>query len=262
VKEHDQLDPRCAAFYREAMTILQRAKVEFMVGGAFALAKHAGVERFTKDFDIFIRPRDAERALRAFAKAGLRTEMTATYWLGKAFKDDLFVDLIWSSGNGVATIDDDWFARAPEETVLGMRVKIVPAEEMIWQKAYIMERERFDGADVTHVIHARAEDLDWDHLLERFGEHWRVLLAHLVLFGFAFPTERDRVPRWVMRDLVGRLNGESTSATGGHRVTQGTLLSRYQYQEDVAGGRYRDARLLPPADLTEDDLKGDERECA
>jgi hypothetical protein len=262
VKTHDQFDPRCAAFYRDAMTLLQRAKVPFMVGGAFALANHAGIERFTKDFDVFIRPRDSERAVAAFADAGFRTEMTAAYWLAKAFKDDLFVDLIWSSGNGVASVDDQWFERAPEENILGMRVPIVPAEEMIWQKAYIMERERFDGADVIHVIHARAEELDWGHLLERFGEHWRVLLAHLILFGFAYPTERGRIPLRVMQDLAGRLARELGSASDGDRVTQGTLLSRHQYQDEVADGRYRDARLLPPADLTEDDLREDERECA
>ena len=229
-----------------------------MVGGAFAFAKHAGIERFTKDFDVFILPRDSERAVRAFADAGYKTERTAPYWLAKAFKDDLFVDMIWSSGNGVATVDERWFKRSTEEDILGIRVPVVPAEEMIWQKAYIMERERFDGADVIHVIHHRAEKLDWDHLVRRFGEHWRVLLAHLVLFGFAYPGERDRIPQRVMHLLTGRLEREIWSGREGDRITQGTLLSRYQYEDDVNGGRYRDARLLPPADLTEKDI----RECA
>jgi hypothetical protein len=30
----------------------------------------------------------------------------------------------------------------------------VAVEEMVWQKAFIMERERFDGADVVHLIQA------------------------------------------------------------------------------------------------------------
>lgn len=256
--EHDPMDARCAAFYREAMAALRERRVPFLVGGAFALKEHAGVSRFTKDFDVFIRPSDAERALDALASRGYRTEMTAPHWLAKAFHEDLFVDLIWSSGNGVATVDDEWFAHAGEGDVLGERAPIVPAEEMIWQKAYIMERERFDGADVNHVIHDRAETLDWDRLLRRFGEHWRVLLAHLVLFGFAYPTQRHRVPARVMRDLTARLERELTATYDGDTVTQATLLSRYQYREDVSSGAYKDARLLPPADLSEEDV----RECA
>jgi hypothetical protein len=139
----------------------------------------------------------------------------------------------------------------------------VPAEEMIWQKAYIMERERFDGADVLHVVHERAEQLDWDRLLRRFGEHWRVLLAHLILFGFAYPTERARIPAHVMRSLLGRLDEEARALYDGDHVMQGTLLSRHQYQDDVSDGRYKDARLIPPADLTEDDIREEDvTECA
>jgi hypothetical protein len=256
--EHDPLDPRCSEFYRSAMAALRERRVPFLVGGAFALREHAGISRFTKDFDVFIRPSDAERALDALAAKGYRTEMTAPHWLAKAFHEDLFVDLIWSSGNGVGTVDDEWFAHAVEGDVLGERVLLVPAEEMIWQKAYIMERERFDGADVNHVIHERAGTLDWDRLLRRFGEHWRVLYAHLVLFGFAYPTERHRIPASVMRELARRLEGELAGEYDGDTVTQATLLSRYQYQDDVSSGAYKDARLLPPADLSEEDL----RECA
>ncbi|HEX9435663.1 MAG TPA: nucleotidyltransferase [Candidatus Limnocylindria bacterium] len=258
VTEHDPFDPRCATFYCQAMRLLQEARVPFLVGGAFALARYAGVSRFTKDFDIFIHPSDVDRALGALEAAPYRTELTAPHWIAKAFHEDLFVDLIWSSGNGVATVDDEWFAHAIPDDVLGMSALLVPPEEMIWQKAYIMERERFDGADVLHLIHERAEDLDWRHLVRRFADHWHVLLAHLVLFGFAYPTERGRIPPEVMRDLVGRLERDLSGSFDGDRVTQATLLSRYQYLGDLGDGGYKDARLLPPADLTEEDIE----ECA
>lgn len=256
--ERDPFDPRCAAFYRRAMADLGAAGVPYLVGGAFALRRHGGVDRFTKDFDVFIRPSDVERALAALEVAADRTEVTAPHWLAKAFRDDLFVDLIWSSGNGVATVDDGWFEHAVPDEVLGVPTLLVPAEEMIWQKAYIMERERFDGADVLHIIHERAEDLDWERLMRRFGEHWHVLFAHLVLFGFAYPTERQRLPARVMGELIGRLGRELSQQHDGDRLTQATLLSRYQYVADVAPGGYKDARRLPPADLTEEDIQ----ECA
>ena len=35
--------------------MLNESGVPFLVGGAYALAKHAGIERHTKDLDIFVR---------------------------------------------------------------------------------------------------------------------------------------------------------------------------------------------------------------
>lgn len=253
--QHDPFDERCATFYRRAMDLLREAKVPFLVGGAFALQRYGGILRDTKDFDVFIRPSDAERAVAAFDSAGYRTEMLAPHWIAKAFSDDLLVDLIFSSGNGVATVDDDWFAHAVDAELLGVLAKLVPPEEMIWQKAYIMERERFDGADVIHIIRRQADRLDWDRLLSRFADHWRVLLAHLVLFGFAYPTERDKIPERIVRELIGRLEAELTGTQDGEAVSQGTLLSRTQYLVDLRRWGYKDARLLPPAELTEEDLE-------
>ena len=80
-----------------------------------------------------------------------------------------------------------------------------------------MERERFDGADVMHLFLACAEKLDWARLVRRFGSHWRVLLAHLCLFGFMYPSERNRIPAWIMAGLMGRLDHEMRIAAA-HRA--------------------------------------------
>ncbi len=101
--------------------------------------------------------------------AGYRSELYFSHWLGKAFHGTDFVDIIFSSGNGACPVDDKWFARAVVGKVLGRDVRLIPVEEMIWQKAYIMERERFDGADVNHLLRACGAKLDWDHLIKRFG---------------------------------------------------------------------------------------------
>ncbi|MGH7278499.1 MAG: nucleotidyltransferase, partial [Candidatus Rokuibacteriota bacterium] len=196
----DQLGPKTAAFYRDALTVLIEADVPFVVGGAYAFECYTGIARDTKDIDVFVRRADTERALAVLAQAGYRTEMTFPHWLGKAFGgDDDVLDVIFSSGNGIAEVDDTWFEHARDDEVLGIPVKLSPPEEMIWSKAFIMERERFDGADVAHVLRARAEHLDWPRLLARFGANWRPLLAHLVLFGFIYPSERQRIPHGVMR---------------------------------------------------------------
>ena len=42
-------------FYRDVLTILDRANVPTLVGGAFAFSHFTGIQRPTKDFDLFVR---------------------------------------------------------------------------------------------------------------------------------------------------------------------------------------------------------------
>ncbi len=248
------LTPEARAFYRQAMRTLHVAGVPFLVGGAYALHRYAGIERHTKDFDVFVRQQDSRAALAALEGAGFRTELTFPHWLGKAYQDGEFIDVIFSSGNGVACVDDEWFEHAGTGDVLGMVVRLVPAEEMIWQKGFIQERERYDGADIAHLILARGPDLDWRRLLRRFGPHWRVLLGQLVLFGYVYPSERGRVPEWVMRDLMMRWQAETAAAPSAERVCQGTLLSREQYLIDVERWGFADARERPAGPMSHADI--------
>ena len=113
---------------------------------------------------------------------------------------------------------------------------------------------RFDGADVAHLLLARADQLDWHRLLRRFGHNWRVLFSHLVLFGFIYPGERQQVPAWVMQDLTRRLEREMDSATPRDQVCRGTLLSRQQYLVDVNARGYVDARTLPENPMTDAEI--------
>ena len=214
-----------------------------MVGGAYALKAHTGIWRDTKDLDLFLRKDRVGRGLQILGQAGYRTEVTDPLWLAKAFAGPYFIDLIFSSGNGIGTVDEHWRRRAPTALVLDREALIVPAEEMIWQKAFIQERERFDGADIHHLIRCKGAQLDWEHLLTRFGErHWEVLLVHLITFRFSFPSEKDQVPEWVMRELMRRLEHNEAQPASADRVCRGTLLSRQQYLPATNVEGYRDAR--------------------
>jgi hypothetical protein len=116
-----------------------------------------------------------------------------------------------------------------------------------------MERERYDGADVAHLIRAGSPHLNWVRLFAHFGPHWRVLLGHLVLFGFIYPGERDRIPRRVMNTLVDRLMQEDAT-TMDSDVCQGTLLSRQQYLHDLGELGMKDARLVPEGNMTAEEI--------
>jgi hypothetical protein len=249
------LDPETRDFYCHAVRIMKRAGIPFLVGGAYALARYTGIIRHTKDFDVFVRPEDGARVLALFAAEGYRTELTFPHWLGKVYHNDALIDVIFSSGNGVAVVDDGWFEHAVPETVLGEAAQLCPPEELIWSKGYVQERERFDGADIAHLLRSCGPTLDWRRLLDRFGPHGRVLLGHLVMFGFVYPSERDNVPEWVLRELLGRREEETRSPPPVGKVCRGTLLSREQYLTDINEWGYKDARLLPDSHMTRKQIR-------
>jgi len=248
------IDPAAKAFYQRALTGLDAAGVEYLVGGAYAFARYTGIERHTKDFDIFLRRGDVAHALSVLRELGYETEITFEHWLGKAYGGDDFIDLIYGSGNGLAVVDDLWFDYAVPETVVDLPMRLIPAEEMIWSKGLIMERERFDGADVAHVIRAVGEKLDWRRLIDRFGRHSRGLYAHLVLFGYIYPADRAKVPAWVMQELAAQVAQETAEGDTHDRTCYGTMLSRQQYLKDIGEWGYLDARLEPQGAMSPDQI--------
>jgi hypothetical protein len=241
-------------FYKRVIQKLQTADVQFLVGGAFAFVRYTGIGRDTKDLDLFIRRSDWNRVTALLAEEGIVTELVFPHWLGKAFggrEREFFVDLIFSGGNGIADVDDEWFAHAVPDESLGYPVKLMPLEEMVWSKAFIMERERFDGADVLHLVRAKQHEIDWPRLLSRFGEHWRVLLSHLVLFPYVYPN--DPAPLAVTGELLRSAINEPAGA-GDVRLCRGPLLSRSQYLVDVHEWNYVDGRLVPYGAMTPEEI--------
>ncbi|HEX4448129.1 MAG TPA: nucleotidyltransferase [Polyangiaceae bacterium] len=237
--------------YARGLKALDADGVPFLVGGAVALAAYCGIHRNTKDLDLFVREHDVSHVLDVLVTAGFRPEAKFPHWLSKAHADDHYIDVIFNSGNGEVPVDQGWFDHATRAQVLGVSVLICPAEETIWSKAFVMERERFDGADVAHLLLACGPRLDWQRLLSRFGDHARVLFAHLILFGYAFPSEAERIPRWVMDELSSRVRADPGGDVGDEddRVCRGTFLSREQYLPDLARG-WQDARLPPTGSMS------------
>jgi len=249
------LDRASLEFYQHAMRLMQEGNLPFLVGGAYAFARYTGIERHTKDFDVFIRREDFDRACRLFEAAGYQAELTFPHWIGKAYKGGDFVDLIFSAGNGVAVVDELWFDYAVPAHVFDVDVKLIPPEEMIWSKGLIMERERYDGADVAHMILALGERLDWRRLIRRYGRYWRALFAHVLLFGFIYPSDRSKVPSWVMAEMSERLAEETKRGDLPEKICYGTIVSRQQYLVDVKEWGYRDARLEPLGNMSEEEIE-------
>ena len=123
----DEAAPDTNTFYRRTLHVLSDGAVPFLVGGSHAFLEYTGIVRNTKDFDLFLRRSDIDRAMEALGAAGYRTELTFPHWLGKAWQHEDFVDLVFSSGNGICAVDDGWFEHAVETQVHGTILTGMPS---------------------------------------------------------------------------------------------------------------------------------------
>lgn len=252
--EVPEVDPGKTDFYRATLELFNAEGLPFLVGGTHAYYRYTGIARETKDFDVFVRRSDYPRFEHVVRQAGYHTDLKFPHWLGKIYKDDAFIDLIFSGGNGEAAVDDEWFEHSVEGKIFGVPIRLVAPEEMIWSKSYVMERERYDGGDVMHLLLRTGRRLHWQRLLRRFGDHWRLLLMQIVKFGFVYPSERYRIPREITEELLRRFTTEMNDRSLPEKVCFGTLTSRAQYLVDVREWGFLDARRKPYGAMSEEDV--------
>ena len=234
------LDPETRTVFATALRALLDARARFLVAGAFATNHYCGIWRDTKDLDIFCEPVWARRILDILARAGFATKVEEKHWLGKAKKGGVLVDVIWGCGNWASCVDEHWFDRAHIGLVVDIDVGIAPAEDIILSKAWVAGRERYDGADICHLIHSQGKSIDWTDLVLRFGVHWEPLLQYLILYRFIYPEERDVVPPRLVHELAARIGTDAELADGLH--FRGPLLDRYAYLHDLRHDSQPDPR--------------------
>lgn len=230
--------------YRRALEALNAAAVPYVVAGAYAIYEHTGIYRETKDLDLFVEPSAVEPAALALRAAGFRTRLEQPHWLAKATDqgpEGYFVDLIFGMGNGLATVDKDWFGYSRPAVLAATPVRVAPPEELIWHRLFINERHRQDMADIAHLIVALGPRLDWRRLVEKTGEHWPLLLAQLTTFIYVYP-EMSGPPAWVFDELLARAAADAKRPRTGRRVTRGTLVSRFSFTIDVREWGFTDLR--------------------
>ena len=237
-----RLRPREREVYSRALEALRRDGPPFVVSGLYALHQHTGIYRETKDLDVMIQPRHVEDAARALKAADFRVVLHAAHWLAKAKDGEHFVDLVFGMANGLHLIDEGWFRNAFHGGLAGMPILVAAPEDLIFHRLFIWERHRSDMADIAHLVLAYGERLDWERLLQRAGDHWRLLLAQIHFFDFVYPGKRDCVPRAVREELLERGRLALDEELGPADVCQGTLVSRFSFAVDVNDWGYRDFR--------------------
>jgi hypothetical protein len=228
--------------YKRAIGALNQGGIQYVVTGAYAIYEYTGIYRETKDLDLFVEPHQLIPAMRVLRDAGFKTRLEQPHWLAKAKLGEHFIDMIFGMGNGLALVDDAWYRYSRPAILAAHPVRVAPIEELIWHRLFINERHRQDMADIAHLILCRGDRLDWERLLAKTGEHWPLLLAQLLIFGYVYPEAQDRVPPALVERLLEQARGESRRERSGEPVTRGTLVSRFSFAIDVNEWGLRDLR--------------------
>ena len=221
-------------FYAECMRVLARSQIPFLVSGTYAVGCYTGVTRPTKDVDVFARPGDAFKILSFFQEAGFRVEIVDERWLGRVLRGERFMDVIWNMPTVGVPVTDAWFEAAPEVCIYDTPVRLVPPTELIWSKIFVQDRHRYDGADIAHLFLKRSKEIDWQRLLAHMELHWEVLLIAILNFRYVYPSERELIPRWLLEELIRRVQAQDTIPAPGVKVCRGRIFSPRDYHPDVA----------------------------
>ncbi len=243
------LEPEEEKVFAEWLSVLNNAGIRYVVGGAFAIHEYTCIWRFTKDLDVFLKPDDLKRALNALSAAGFDTEVRDPYWLAKTTKEGYLLDLIFNIGNGYVNIDDLWFDSSRTVTIAGVSAKLVGLEELIASKVYVARSDRFDGADILHIIEAVKGDVNWARLLQILKEDDILLLWYLILFSYVYPGRTDYLPLQLMTDLFEKVR-RRWLAPPDARSFYGMMIDPLRFEVDVRYRGYRDERgpVKPPVD--------------
>lgn len=235
-----QPPPEAEAFYIEGLKLLAESSIPFLLSGTYAVTSYTGVVRPTKDLDIFCKASDYPRILSFFQERGYEISVEDERWLARVSQGRYFFDVIYSTKTGDVVINDDWFEGAPEIEVYGTRVRITKPTELIWSKIFVQDRYRYDGADVVHVILKQHDKIDWKRLLNNMELHWEVLLSHLINFRYVYPSDRDLIPRWVMDELLSRMQAQLAMPPSIIKVCRGRIFSPRDYITDITEWGYAD----------------------
>jgi hypothetical protein len=189
------------ALYRAVMEGMRAAGLPFAVGGGFAFSAYSGRWRYTKDLDLYLLPADRDAAAAVLTGLGFTDYFTRLPydrdWIYRGYQDGVIADLIWAMANYRTWVDAAWLTRGPAVQAGGLTFRLIPPEELIWTKLYIMQRERCDWPDLFNVLHGVAGVVDWEHLLTRVGDDARLLGGLLSAFSWLCPDRASAIPAWV-----------------------------------------------------------------
>src|SRR5262245_24237924 len=152
---------------KAAAGVLQDEGVPFVLGGGLAAWARGG-PKSEHDVDILVRPEDAEPALAAFERAGMRVERPPEGWLYKAWHPNgTLIDLIFDPAGGPVT--GETLERAPRLEVMALHVAVAPLEDVMTSKLLAITEQEPNFNDVLELARSLREQIAWDEVRARTG---------------------------------------------------------------------------------------------
>lgn len=183
------------ALNRGVLKAAQERGLRFCLGGGLAFSAYSGRWRNTKDMDLFVLPEDREAFVEVLDSVGFvdyfdRVEYVRD-WIYRGYREGVIVDIIWQFANKRAPVDEAFLTRGAQVDIRGNRVSLLPIEELIWAKMYIVQRERCDWPDILNLLYAQGHRIDWEHLVRRAEGDVPLLGGVVQMYGWLCP-ERSR----------------------------------------------------------------------
>jgi hypothetical protein len=206
------VDSRCCRFdpekwpiYRGVLLRARQQRIRFAIGGGLAAQAYTGQPRPSKDMDLFITERVRGRMIRVLSDCGFHDyyeqESYDRTWIYRGFKDGAILDVIWAMANHRSEVDSAWIEAGPELDIEDVRIRLVPPEETLWSKLYILQHNRCDWPDALNLLHVVGPEMDWNRLLDRLGSDKRLVGALLSIFAWLCPQRARQLPVWLWREV-------------------------------------------------------------
>lgn len=194
------------AVYSCVLDKVRDQQVPFALGGGLAVGVYTGRLRNTKDLDIYVLPEDRDRVVGIMMDCGLEDYFEKKPydrgWIYRGNSGDVIVDAIFAMANRRAVVDAGWLERGPMIPMFDREIRVIPPEELIWSKLYVVQRDRCDWPDILNMVYATGAHLDWQHLLARVAEDTPLLKGVLSMFSWVSPEKARAIPKRVW-DMLG-----------------------------------------------------------
>jgi predicted nucleotidyltransferase len=175
--------------------------IRYCLGGGLAFSAYSHRRRNTKDVDLFILQEELDRYL-----AILRNLSCGDYfekqpydrsWIYRADCTGVVLDLIWSLPNHRVRVEPDWFGHGKKVTVHGREVELIPIEELIRTKIYVLQSDRCDWPDLLNVLYQEHHSINWELVVEKMSPDGSLLGALLAVFAWLRPETAKEIPAFV-----------------------------------------------------------------
>jgi hypothetical protein len=156
--------PEILDVLKRTAATLRDADIEFALGGGLAAWARGGPPT-EHDIDLLIRESDADAALLALGRSGLRVERPPEGWLVKAWDEGVLIDLMYAPAG--VTVDDELFARCDVRSVAAVEMRVMPVDDLLVGKLLALTEHHLDFAPLLEHSRALREQVDWQEVRRR-----------------------------------------------------------------------------------------------